>query len=151
MLKEFRQFALRGNALDLAVGIILGAGFTRIVNSFVSDVLMPPIGLLLGRQGITELFLDLSGESYGTLAQAVEAGAATVNYGLFLSAVVDFVIVALAVFFLVKSANRLVPRPEPEAAPTRPCPFCLSPISVAASRCAHCTSDLKGVIEGTPA
>ena len=151
MLKEFRQFALRGNALDLAVGIILGAGFTRIVNSFVSDVLMPPIGLLLGRQSIPELFLDLSGESHATLAQAVEAGAATVNYGLFLSAVVDFVIVALAVFFLVKSANRLVPRPEPEAAPTRPCPFCLSPIPVAASRCAHCTSDLKGVIEGTPA
>ena len=151
MLKEFRQFALRGNALDLAVGIILGAGFTRIVNSFVSDVLMPPIGLLLGRQSFTELFLDLSGESHATLAQAVEAGAATVNYGLFLSAVVDFVIVALAVFFLVKSANRLVPRPEPEAAPTRPCPFCLSPIPVAASRCAHCTSDLKGVIEGTPA
>ncbi|HLE22745.1 MAG TPA: large conductance mechanosensitive channel protein MscL [Anaerolineales bacterium] len=151
MLKEFRQFALRGNALDLAVGIILGAGFTRIVNSFVSDVLMPPIGLLLGRQSIPELFLDLSGESHATLAQAVEAGAATVNYGLFLSAVVDFVIVALAVFFLVKSANRLVPRPEPEAAPTRPCPFCLSPIPVAASRCAHCTSDLKGAIEGTPA
>jgi len=151
MLKEFKKFALRGNALELAVGIILGAGFTRIVNSFVSDVLMPPIGLLLGRQSFTELFLDLSGESHGTLAQAVEAGAATVNYGLFLSAVMDFVIVALAVFFLVKSANRLVPRPEPEAAPTRPCPFCLSPIPVAASRCAHCTSDLKGVIEGTPA
>ena len=151
MLKEFKKFALRGNALELAVGIILGAGFTRIVNSFVSDVLMPPIGLLLGRQSFTELFLDLSGKSHGTLAQAVEAGAATVNYGLFLSAVMDFVIVALAVFFLVKSANRLVPRPEPEAAPTRPCPFCLSPIPVAASRCAHCTSDLKGAIEGTPA
>lgn len=150
MLNEFRQFALRGNALDLAVGIILGAGFSRIVNSFVSDVLMPPIGLLLGTQSFAELHLDLSGVAHRTLAQAAEAGAATLNYGLFLSAVVDFVIVALAVFFLVKFANRLAPRPGSAALATRQCPFCRSSIPAAASRCLYCTSQLDSTVEGAP-
>ena len=140
MLREFKQFALRGNALDLAVGIILGAAFTKIVTSLVNDILMPAISLLLGRVSFSELFLDLSGVSHATLAQAQEAGAATVNYGIFVSAVVDFVIIALAVFLLVKFANRLAPPPP---ASSRPCPFCLTPIPVAASRCGHCTSPLE--------
>jgi large conductance mechanosensitive channel len=151
MLKEFKTFALRGNALDLAVGIILGAGFTRIVTSFVNDILMPPIGLLLGRQNFTELFIDLSGEAHATSSAAAEAGAATVNYGLFLSAVIDFLLVALAVFLLVRLANRLMPRPPTEAPAIRPCPYCLSSIPAAATRCAYCTSEVKGVGEASPA
>jgi large conductance mechanosensitive channel len=143
MLREFKQFALRGNALDLAVGIILGAAFTKIVTSLVNDVLMPAIGLLLGRVSFSELFVDLSGASHATLAQAQEAGAATVNYGIFLSAVVDFVIIALAVFLLVKFANRLAPPVPPPAVSSRPCPYCLTPIPAAASRCGHCTSQLE--------
>jgi large conductance mechanosensitive channel len=140
MLREFRQFALRGNALDLAVGIILGAAFTKIVTSLVNDILMPAIGLLLGRVSFSELFLDLSGGSHATLAQAQEAGAATINYGIFVSAVVDFVLIAWAVFLLVKFANRLAPPAPPSS---RPCPFCLTPIPAAASRCGHCTSQLE--------
>jgi large conductance mechanosensitive channel len=135
---------LRGNALDLAVGIILGASFTKIVNSLVNDVIMPLIGLLLGRASFTELFLDLSGESHTTLAQAAQAGAATVNYGIFLSAIVDFMIVALAVFLLVRVANRFAPAPPSS---TFHCPYCLSSIPMGASRCAQCTSELKDPAE----
>lgn len=140
MLNEFRTFALRGNAVDLAVGIILGAAFTRIVNSFVVDLLMPPIGLILGRVDFAELYLNLSGGSYASLGEATAAGAATVNYGLFLTAVVEFVLVAWAVFLMVKAINRLQPSPAPE--PTRDCPYCLSPVPRRATRCASCTSRL---------
>jgi large conductance mechanosensitive channel len=142
MLNEFKKFALRGNALDLAVGIILGAAFTKIVTSLVNDVIMPAVGMLLGRVSFSELFLDLSGASHGTFAQAQEAGAATLNYGIFLSAIVDFVIVALAVFLLVKLTNRLAPPPPPSS---RPCPYCLTPIPIAATRCPHCTSQVEAV------
>jgi large conductance mechanosensitive channel len=145
MLREFRQFALRGNALDLAVGIVLGAAFTKIVTSLVNDVLMPVIGLLLGRLNFSELFLDLSGGSHATLAQAVEAGAPTINYGIFLTAIVDFVLVALAIFLLIKAANRVAPPPPPPPPSTHPCPACLSPIPLAATRCAYCTSQVTAI------
>jgi len=142
MLKEFRRFALRGNAADLAVGIILGSAFTRIVNSLVSDVLMPPIGLVLGRVDFGELYLNLSGEAYASLSQATAAGAATDNYGLFLTAVVEFLFVAGAVFLLVKGINRLQPAAEPEKPDTRDCPYCLWTIPRKARRCAFCTARL---------
>lgn len=145
MLKEFKEFALRGNMLDMAVGIILGAAFGNIVSSLVNDLLMPPLGLLLGRVDFTNLFLSLSGQPYASLAEARAAGAPTLNYGLFVNTVVHFVIVAFAVFLLVRQINRLRRRAEaPPAAPaTRDCPYCLSPIPLKALRCAHCTSELK--------
>jgi large conductance mechanosensitive channel len=143
VLKEFKEFALKGNVLDMAVGIIIGAAFGKIVSSLVEDLLMPPLGLMLGRINFADLFVSLSGERYASLAEAKAAGAATLNYGLFLNNVVSFVIVAFAVFLLVRQVNRL--RRAPEKAPeadTRACPFCLSTIPLAARRCAHCTSEL---------
>lgn len=116
MLKEFRDFAMRGNVLDMAIGIIIGGAFGKIVSSFVSDVLMPPLGLLLGRVDFSGLFLDLSGGGHATLKAAKDAGAATLNYGLFLNTMVDFVIVAFAIFLLVKQVNRLAPKPAPAPA-----------------------------------
>jgi len=142
MIKEFKEFAAKGNVLDLAVGIIIGAAFGKIVTSFVTDVLMPPIGLILGRVDFTNLFLTLSGEKMATLEAAKKAGAVTVNLGLFLNAVIDFLIVAFAVFLIVKQVNKLK-RPEPAAAPaTKECPYCLSAIPSKATRCGHCTSQL---------
>jgi len=140
MLKEFREFAMRGNVVDMAVGIIIGAAFGKIVNSFVSDILMPPIGVLLGKVDFTNLFLNLSGKHYDALASAKAAGAATLNYGLFLNTVVDFMIVAFAIFLLVRQVNRLKAKQEPSS---RECPYCLSKIAMKASRCPHCTSELK--------
>lgn len=145
MLKEFKEFALRGNMLDMAVGIILGAAFGNIVSSLVNDILMPPLGLLLGRVDFSNLFFSLSGHPYATLAEARAAGAPTLNYGVFVNVVIHFLIVAFAVFLLVRQINRLRRRAEaPPAAPaTRDCPYCLSPIPLQALRCAHCTSELK--------
>jgi len=145
MLKEFKEFAMRGNVLDMAVGIVIGAAFGKIVTSFVSDMLMPPIGLLLGKVDFSNLFLDLSGTAHATLKEAQAAGAPTLNYGLFLNTILDFVIVAFAIFLLIKQVNRLQrPAPAPAAAPTtKVCPYCKSEIALAATRCAHCTSDLK--------
>jgi len=144
MLKEFREFAMKGNVLDMAVGIIIGAAFGKIVTSFVSDVLMPPLGLMLGKVDFTNLFVTLSDGSYASLAAAKEAGAATVNYGLFLNTVVDFVFVAFAVFLLIKQVNRLKrPTPAPPAPPTKECPHCISAIPVKATRCPACTSNLE--------
>jgi len=144
MLKEFKAFVMRGNVLDLAVGLVIGAAFGKIVTSFVSDVLMPPIGLALGRIDFSNLFINLSGQAYPTVAAAKAAGAPTLNYGLFLSAVVDFLIVAFAVFLVVRQVNRLTRKPEPAAAPTtRECPFCASSISLKARRCPHCTSEVS--------
>ena len=142
MWKEFRAFVLRGNVLDLAVAVILGAAFGRIVTSLVDDILMPPLGLLLKGVDFKDLFIDLSGRSFATLAEAQAAGAPTLRYGLFLNAIVSFVIVAFAVFILVKQISRMLPAPAPVPAVTRECPFCLSVIPVAAKRCAHCTSEL---------
>jgi len=142
MIKEFKEFAMRGNVLDMAVGIIIGAAFGQIVTSFVQDVLMPPVGRLLGHVDFSNLFVNLSGTHYPTIAAAKAAGAATLNYGLFLNTIINFLIVAFAVFLLVRQVNRLAPKPAPAPAATRDCPYCLSAIPLKATRCAHCTSEL---------
>jgi large conductance mechanosensitive channel len=145
MLKEFKEFAMRGNVLDMAVGIIIGAAFGKIVAVFVSDVLMPPIGLLLGRVDFSNLFINISGKPVSTIAEAKAAGAATIHYGLFLNSVIDFLIVAFAIFLLIKQVNRLKRQPEPAPAvpTTKDCPYCLSSVAIKATRCPHCTSELK--------
>ncbi len=145
MWREFKEFAMRGNVLDMAIGIIIGAVFGKIVSSFVNDILMPPIGLLLGGVDFSDLFINLSGKPYASLAEAKAAGAATINYGVFLNTVLDFVIVAFAVFLLVRQVNRLrrQPEPAPAAPTTKECPYCLSGISLRATRCPYCTSDLQ--------
>jgi large conductance mechanosensitive channel len=145
MFREFREFAMRGNVVDLAVGIIIGAAFGKIVTSLVNDIVMPPVGLLLGRVDFSSLFINLSGQPYASLAEAKAAGAPTINYGVFLNSVIDFVIVAFAIFLLVRSINRLSRQPEatPEAPTTRECPFCLSSIPLRATRCPQCTSTLQ--------
>ena len=139
MLKDFKAFVMRGNVLDLAVAVILGAAFGKIVTSFVEDLLMPPLGLLLHGVDFKELFIDLSGTHPASVAAAKAAGAATLNYGVFLNTVIQFVIVAFAAFLLVRQVQRFVPRPS---ATTRECPQCLSTIPIKAIRCAHCTSAL---------
>jgi large conductance mechanosensitive channel len=145
MLKEFKEFAMRGNVLDMAVGIIIGAAFGTIVTSFVNDVLMPPIGLLLGRVDFSSLFITLRGDQFATLAQAKAAGATTINYGVFINTLINFLIVAFAVFLLIRQVNRLrrQPEPAPAAPTTKECPYCFASISIKATRCAHCTSELK--------
>ncbi len=144
MIKEFKEFAMRGNVLDMAVGIIIGAAFGQIVNSFVADVMMPPIGRLVGHVDFSNLFLSLTGTHYDTIAAAKAAGAATLNYGLFLNTVINFLIVAFAVFLLVRQVNRFAPKPAAAAAPaTRDCPYCLSAVPIKATKCAHCTSELR--------
>ena len=142
MLKEFREFAMRGNVLDMAIGVILGGAFGKIVTSLVSDLIMPPIGLLVGKLDFSSLFVSLNGQSYASLTAAKVAGAPTLNYGTFLNTVIDFLIVALVIFLLVKQINRLK-RAESPAPITRECPYCLSTIPLKATRCAHCTSELK--------
>lgn len=145
MFKEFKKFAMRGNVVDMAVGIIIGAAFGKIVASFVKDIIMPPIGLLLGDVDFSNLFVNLSEGSYATLAQAQEAGAATLNYGAFINTVVDFLIVAFAIFIVIRQMNRLK-KPEEAASAeptTKDCPFCLSAIPIKASRCPSCTSELQ--------
>jgi large conductance mechanosensitive channel len=145
MFKEFKEFAMRGNVLDMAVGIIIGAAFGKIVSSMVDDVLMPPVGRLMGNMDFSNLFVSLSGQHYDSLATAKAAGAATLNYGLFLNSVINSLIVALAIFLLVKQVNRLqkpAPAPAPAAPATKDCPHCLSAIPLKASRCPHCTSQL---------
>jgi large conductance mechanosensitive channel len=143
MLKEFKEFAMKGNVLDMAIGVIIGAAFGKIVTSFVSDVMMPPLGLLLGRMDFSNLFINLSGTSYATIADAKKVGAATLNYGLFLNTVIDFVIVAFVIFLLVKQVNRMrAPAPATPPTPTKDCPLCTSAIPVAAKRCPQCTADL---------
>jgi large conductance mechanosensitive channel len=151
MLKEFKEFAMRGNVLDMAVGIIIGAAFGTIVNSLVADVIMPPIGLLLGNIDFSNLFVVLKDGAkaagpYASLAAAKEAGAVSINYGFFINTVISFLIVAFAIFLLIRGVNQLK---RQEAAPppvptTKECPHCLSTIPIKATRCAHCTSELKG-------
>jgi large conductance mechanosensitive channel len=141
MFREFKEFIVRGNVLDLAVGVIIGAAFGKIVTSLVDDVLMPPIGLLLNRVDFKELFVDLSSVSYGTLAEAKAAGAPTINYGLFVNTVFQFVIVAFVIFLVVRAANRMRAKPSPTPT-TQECRFCRSVIPLTASRCPHCTSQL---------
>jgi large conductance mechanosensitive channel len=144
MLKEFKAFAMRGNVIDLAVALVIGAAFGKIVTSFVEDILMPPIGLMLGKADMRSLFIDLSGAHHATLAEAKAAGAATINYGLFLNTIVDFLFVAFAVFLLVRQVNRFK-APAPVAPKTRVCPYCRSTVPELATKCAQCTSSLPAV------
>ena len=142
MLKEFKEFAMKGNVLDMAVGIIIGAAFGNIVTSLVNDVLMPPIGLLLGKVDFSSLYWNLSGKAFESLAEAKKAGAATINYGLFFNTILNFLIVAFVIFLLVKQVNRMR-TPAPVAAPaTKDCPYCASAIAIKATRCPHCTSQI---------
>ncbi len=144
MLQEFKEFALRGNVLDLAIAVIVGAAFGNIVTSFVNDILMPPVGMLLGNVDFTDLFITLSRERYESLAAATEAGSATINYGVFINTVLDFVIIAFAMFLIVRQVNRLkrAKEAEPEDPTTKECPHCLSTIPIGATRCPQCTSQL---------
>ena len=149
MIAEFRKFVARGNVLDMAVGIIIGAAFTTVVKSLVDDILMPPIGRVTGGVDFTELYWDLSGGQYASLAEAREAGAATINYGIFLNNVVSFLLVAFAVFLLVRAYNRMRERMERKeaAAPSeKDCPYCRLKVPLDATRCGHCTSDLRAVV-----
>ena len=142
MLKEFKDFAMKGNVLDMAIGVIIGGAFGKIVSSLVSDVLMPPLGLLMGKVDFSSLFVNLSGTPQPSLTAAKAAGAPTINYGVFLQATFDFIIIAFVIFLLVKQVNRLK-KPEPTPAPmTKDCPHCLSAIPIKAMKCAHCTSNV---------
>ena len=143
MFKEFKDFVLRGNVLDLAVAVIIGGAFGKIVTSFVNDVIMPPIGLLLGGVNFSNLFISLNGTAYESLDAAKAAGAATINYGVFLNTIVDFTIVAFVIFLIIRSVNKFK-KPVPVADPTtKECPYCFSSIPIKATRCPHCTSELK--------
>jgi large conductance mechanosensitive channel len=143
MLKEFREFAVRGNVIDMAVGIIIGGAFGKIVSSLVNDVMMPPIGKALGEVDFSNLFLTLGEGSYPTLAAAKEAGAVTINYGMFVNTVIDFVIVAFCIFLVVRGLNRMKKEAPPPPPNTRDCPYCLSAIPKKATRCAQCTAEVK--------
>lgn len=149
MLQEFKKFALRGNVLDMAVGVIIGGAFGKITTSLVNDVMMPPVGLLISRVNFNNLFLPLSAGKYPTLEAAKEAGIATINYGLFLTTVIDFLIVAFVIFLLVRQINRvrtMMEKAEPAAEPATPttkeCPYCISQIPMRATRCGHCTAEV---------
>jgi large conductance mechanosensitive channel len=148
MLIQFKEFAMRGNVVDMAVGIVIGAAFGTIIASFVADVLMPPIGLLLGRVDFANLFVVLKQGTmagpYESLAAAKQAGAVTLNIGVFINTVVSFLIIALAVFLVIRPINRLKAKGAPAAPATKECPFCLSAIPIKASRCPHCTSQIPG-------
>ena len=141
MLKEFKEFAMRGNVMDMAIGIIIGAAFGKIVSSFVNDVLMPPLGLLLDNTDFTNKFVTLQGESFATLDAAKEAGAVTINYGVFVNTVINFIIVAFVLFLMIRSMNKMKRKEEEPAEPTtKDCPYCFSQIPIKATRCPHCTS-----------
>jgi large conductance mechanosensitive channel len=143
MFKEFREFIMRGNVVDLAIAVIIGAAFGKIITSFVEDVLMPPIGLALGNVDFSNLFINLSDKDYPSVAAAKAAGAATLNYGMFFNHIINFLIIAFAIFLLIKQVNRMN---KPAAAPapaTKDCPHCFSSIPVKATRCPHCTSNLN--------
>jgi len=141
MFKEFREFAMRGNVLDMAVGIIIGVAFGAIITSLVNDIIMPPIGLALGRVDFSNLFINLSGGSFASLSAAKEAGAVTINYGVFVNAVINFIIVAFVLFLVIRSMNKLKHKEEEPAEPTtKDCPYCFSQIPIKATRCPHCTS-----------
>jgi large conductance mechanosensitive channel len=142
MLKEFKTFIMRGNVLDMAIGIIIGAAFGKIVTSFVGDILMPPLGLLIGKVDFSSLYINLSRTPYASLADAKKAGAATINYGLFLNTTLDFLIVSMAIFLVIRQVNRWS-KPAPAPTPTtRDCPFCCLPIPLQAKRCPFCTSEV---------
>ncbi|HEY5682963.1 MAG TPA: large-conductance mechanosensitive channel protein MscL [Sulfuricaulis sp.] len=143
MLDEFKKFVMRGNVVDMAVGIVIGAAFGKIVSSFVADVLMPPIGLAMGGVDFSGLFVNLGNGVFPTLAAAKAAGAPTLNYGLFINTLIDFIIIAFALFMVIRAMNKLKKPEEAKAPSTKSCPECLSNIPVAAKRCMYCTSSLK--------
>jgi large conductance mechanosensitive channel len=144
MFKEFKSFIMRGNVLDLAVAVIIGAAFGSIVSSLVNDILMPPFGLLLGKMDFSGLFISLTGASFPSLAAAKEAGAPTLNYGLFLNTIINFLIVAFVIFLVILAANKLKgPQPAPAEPATKSCPFCMTQIPIKAVRCPNCTSNLS--------
>jgi large conductance mechanosensitive channel len=144
MAKDFREFAARGNVIDLAVGVIIGAAFGKIVTSLVNDVVMPPIGMAIGRVDFRNLFVALDRQGYASLADAQQAGAPTINYGQFMNTVFEFLIVAFVIFMMVRQLNRLkTPEPTPPKDDSRDCPYCVSRIPGKATRCPNCTSDLR--------
>ena len=144
MLKEFKVFIMRGNVVDLAVGIIIGGAFGKIVSSFVNDILMPPLGLLLGKINFSDLFINLSDKKYPSVAAAKAAGAPTINYGLFINSMIDFLIVSFAIYVMIMQINRFKEKPAEASPTTKECPFCFSAIPLKAVRCPHCTSTLEG-------
>lgn len=147
MWKEFKEFIMRGNVVDLAIGIIIGGAFGKIVTSFVNDIIMPPIGMILGKVDFANLYINLSGGKYDSLSAAQEAGAVTINYGAFINTVIDFLIVALVIFLVIRALNRMhkkeAKKEETPAPTTKKCPFCYTEIHIDATRCPACTSTLK--------
>lgn len=144
MLQEFKKFAMRGNVIDLAIGVVIGGAFGKIVTSLVNDILMPPIGLLLGKVDFSNLYINLSGGDYASLAQAQEAGAVTINYGAFINTVINFIIITFIIFLLVRQVNKLEkPVEKPGQPSTKDCPYCFSAIPLKATRCPACTSELE--------
>jgi large conductance mechanosensitive channel len=143
MVKEFKEFVMRGNVIDLAVAVIIGGAFGKIVTSLVNDIIMPLVGQALGKVNFTDLFISLSGTKYASLADAQAAGAATVNYGIFINAIIDFIIIAFVIFLIILQINRLKKAPAPAALTTKECPYCFTQIPIPATRCPHCTSELK--------
>jgi large conductance mechanosensitive channel len=145
MWKEFKEFAMKGNVLDMAIGIILGVAIGAVVNSLVKDIIMPPIGLLLGKVDFTNLFVSLDGQAYPSLAAAQTTGAPTINYGIFINTIISFLVIAFVLFMIIRTINRSrKAAPAPPAAPaTKKCPYCLSQVPLKASRCPFCTSELK--------
>ena len=145
MLNEFKKFIMRGNVLDLAVGIVIGASFAAIVNSLVNDIIMPPIGYMLRGVNFSDLYISLDGQQYESLTAAQDAGAATINYGLFINNIITFLLVAFVVFMIIKAANRLQPKKDtaPAETTTRECPYCRTEIAIKARRCPNCTSQLE--------
>ena len=141
MFNEFKKFAMCGNVIDLAIGVIIGGAFNKIITSLVNDIIMPPIGLALGKVDFRDLYINLSGEKFASLAEAQEAGAVTINYGVFINTIVDFLIVAFTVFLLIRQINKLKKEEDKPAAPTtKDCPYCLTSIPIKATRCPACTS-----------
>jgi large conductance mechanosensitive channel len=143
MLKEFKEFAMRGNMLDMAIGIVIGAAFGKIIASLVDDIIMPPIGLALGNVDFANLFINLSGKDYSSVAAAKAAGAATINYGIFFNTILNFLIIAFVIFLLIRQVNAMQKPKEAPVPTTKECPLCLSVIAIKATRCAHCTAELK--------
>ena len=143
MMKEFKEFAVKGNVVDLAVGVIIGAAFGKIVTSFVSDVVMPPLGMAMGKVNFTDLFIDLSGQGFASLKAAKDAGAPVISYGLFINTIIDFTIIAFVIFMVIKQINRFKKEPAPAPPNTKDCPFCCTAIPIPAKRCPQCTSELN--------
>jgi large conductance mechanosensitive channel len=143
MLKEFKDFIMKGNVIDLAVAVIIGAAFGKIVTSFTNDIIMPIIGMALGKVNFTDLFIALDGKVYASLAVAQAAGAPTINYGVFINTIIDFLIIAFVIFLIIHSMKKLQKAPAPAAPTTKECPYCFTQIPIPATRCPNCTSDLK--------